>query len=403
MSILTKVLLGFVIVAVFPVIYFAAGVLSNNQAWRAKVATFEKTLVTEKKQNDLLLNGDFTARTANYTPPLPAKGELGVAQLTAARDSLKVGRSRMWYATLSNASLDAAAQTLTVAVEKTDPKEPLLEHGIKDQAQIFLFSNPPFDGMNRSKSAFDKNNHRYLGEFVVNNLVTGPEGIPATANLPLKAAVPLTPEEWNQLSTQGGELVLYDAMPSDQHDVFLGLNEQDIRTYLPDQTAEQFLADGKDIEKFPALKADPELSQSVEDGIDPATGAKIKIFRRPLRRYDLIFRDAAARLTDINNRLLMVNKEFEYAKQADAKAKAQIARLDQIKAAAQEELKVLESEKTIAQAHLAKLEAKVAEMTQELKTQLSTNRRLTEEIAGRKTAMLAVPSADATAQAVVTQ
>jgi len=397
MSILTKILLAFVIIAVFPVVYFAAGVLNINQAWRTKVASLNKMLEADQKQNELLKNGDFKAQTSNYTPPLAPKGELGVAQLTAARDALKVGRSRMWYATLNPQSLDDAAQTLIIQMQGTAPNSPLKEHGIKDQAQIFVFSNPPNDGMNQNKSAFDKSSHHYLGEFTVNNLVVGPEGIPASADLPLKAASPLTAAEWQLLRGGSGELVVYDAMPSDQHDVFLGLSEQEIRTYIPDQTAEQYLADGKDIEKFPALKADPELSQSVVDGVDPTTGAKIKVFHRPLRRYDLIFRDAAARLTAINNRLLMITKELEYAKRAEAKATAQLTKLDEIKAAAQDEMNVLQREQKIAQTHLTALQAKVAELTQELKTQLATNRRLAEEIAGRKTAMLPAPPANATA------
>jgi hypothetical protein len=402
MSILTKVLLGFVVIAIFPVIFLAAGVLNVNNIWRNKVATLTATLEAEQKQNEILKNGDFLARTSTYRPPLKAKGTLGVAQLIAARDALKVGRSRMWQANLNAQSIDEANQAVTIQMVLVPPEPlpvaPLPAHGIKDAAQVFLFSNPTFADIGKTKSAFEKNNHRYLGEFVVSGLVVGPEGVPANNNLPLKATMPMTAEEWQQVRQAGGDIVVYDAMPSDEHDVFLGLTPEEIKTYLPDSSVEQYLADGQDIEKFPALKADPELSQSVEDGVDPSTGAKVKLFRRPLRRYDHIFRDYSDRIVDVSNELLLVTKEFDYAKRAEKRGVEEGMKLDASKLAAEAELKVLQREQAIVKAHLDVLEAKVAELTKELKTQLDTNKRLTEEIAGRKTAMMA-PPADATAQA----
>jgi hypothetical protein len=391
MSILTKILLAFVVIAIFPVIFLSAGVLNVNNVWQKKVADMNRVLDTEQKRNEVLKNGDFTAQTSVYTPPLPEKGKLGVAQLLAARDVLKVGRSRMWFGTVNAAAIDEANQTVSVQIVTNEPKADLIPHGIKDQAQLFLFSNPPFDALNKAKSVFDKNNHRYLGEFAVTGLVVGPEGLPATSALPLKATLPLTTEEWQQIRQGGADIVLYDAMPSDQHDVFLGASEQEIRNFLPDSSVEQYLADGKDIEKFPNLKADPELSLSVEDGVDP-TGAKVKLFRRPLRRYDHIFRDAAERLVDINNELLVVSKEFEYAVRAEKRGVEEGMKLDANKIAAQEELKVLQREQAIAKAHLDTLNKQVADLTQELKNQLATNKRLTEEIAGRKTALMAPPA-----------
>jgi hypothetical protein len=302
----------------------------------------------------------------------------------------------MWYATLTPASLDDAAQTLTLQIETSEPKGPLIEHGIKDQAQVFLFSNPPIDGINKAKSAFDKNSHRYFGEFTVNGLVVGEEGKPANNNLPLRATIKMTDAEWAQLRQGAGDIVLYDAMPSDQHDAFLGFSEEDLRSFLPESTVEQYLADGKDIEKFPNLKNDPELSQAVEDGVDPTTGAAIKVFRRPLRNYDVAFRDFNARLTDINNELVIVSKELEYATRAKTRGEEEIKKLDGLKETANAELAVLQREKAIAEAHLKTLDTKVAELTQELKNQLTTNKRLTEEIAGQKTTMISPPADAAT-------
>jgi hypothetical protein len=388
MSILTKILLALVVIAIFPMVFLAAGVLNVNQVWRSKYSEYETRLMADEAKNVLLENGDFKAQTSNYTPPLPADGELGVAQLTAARDRLKMGRSRMWYARFPNNGADPTAQTVSAEVVDNlkNAFEPAGGHGIKNEAQLFLFSNP--DPKTLDRSEFDKQNHHYFGEFVVTNV--------AGNRLTLQPSVPLTAAEWALFAQGGGELVVYDAMPSDQHEVFIGFDEAELRTFLPDSMVEQYWADGKNIDDFPALKADPELSLSVEDGVDPKTKAKIKVFRRPLRSYDLIFRDAALRLVDINNELLIQQKELEYAERAVIKGNEEVARLDEAKRTAEEELKLLGRERMIAEAHLTALNAKVAELTEELKTQLATNKRLAEDIAGRKTASLA-PTADSTA------
>jgi len=401
MSILTKILLALVVISIFPVLYMGAGVLSVNEIWRKKVASYEKAVAEEKKLVELLTHGDFTAQTSSYTPPLKAKGTLGVVQLTAARDSLKVGRSRMWYGTIDPVTINPADGTLTALLVTSErlPPATVENHGIKDLSAVYVFSNPPVaDGIPRKnwQSAFDKNTHRYLGEFVVNNLVIGPEGLPADYKVPLKATTPLTAADVEAIRQGGADVVIYEAMPSDEHDVFLGHTDDEIRNYVPEKTVDQYLADGKDIEKFPALKADPALSLSVEDGVDPETGSKVKLFRRPLRRYDTIFRDAAELLDDINNQLLVDKKELEYAVRAEARGKEEGLKLDANKLAAEEELKVLASETAIAKIHLEELDAKVKQLTQELKTQLATNKRLTDEIAGRKTAALS-PAAGTTA------
>ena len=46
MSLMTKILMGFVVAAVFPLLYMAAGVLKVNGVWRIKVQQFEKAVAT---------------------------------------------------------------------------------------------------------------------------------------------------------------------------------------------------------------------------------------------------------------------------------------------------------------------------------------------------------------------
>jgi len=76
MSILTKILLGLVVVAVFPLLFFTAAVLKVQHAWRDKIDDFEKVLVKERAENFDLLHGDrvLYVRSFSWLTPDAARG-----------------------------------------------------------------------------------------------------------------------------------------------------------------------------------------------------------------------------------------------------------------------------------------------------------------------------------------
>ena len=108
MSILTRVLLGFVIVAIFPVLYLAAAVLNVNGAWRQKAEQLEAVLATETKAIDELENGDFTARVAKMKPSAREEGKFGIEQREAVRDLLRSRRGRLWYGQITAGTIPGA-------------------------------------------------------------------------------------------------------------------------------------------------------------------------------------------------------------------------------------------------------------------------------------------------------
>lgn len=373
MSLLTKILMGLVVVAVLPVMFFSAAVLRVNEKWRSSVTAYEKAVEQQDKQNFDKLHGDAKARVDRYVPGKLINGNPGVMQYEVARDNLKLGRGRFWYAQPIGDSVDEAAGSFKISildenVEGGGNRQPLKEHNIKDRAFLYLFQLK-HDG---TPDTSDK----YIGEFVVNGLTVDANGVPTDNNLPLKPSLPLTPDQWNMIKGNTNQWLVYEHMPIDDHDVFSDLTEDDIRARLPAAVVEEYLNDDK--EPSDAVLASDKLKQFVIE--DKDTGAKK--FLRPLRDYQQIFRNLALRTAEINDRVAVLKKEKEYADRAKVKAEEMIAGLNARQAKLLEEKKLLEAELTATRNHSMKLDAMLAQLQQELKTRLAENKRLADEIAG---------------------
>lgn len=381
MSLLTKILMGLVVVAVLPVMFFSAAVLRVNQKWRVSVSAYEKAVDQQEQLNFDKLHGDAKARVDRYTPGKLVNGTPGVLQYEVARDNLKLGRGRFWYVLPIGDSVDEAAGKFKISVldenvEAGGNRQPLKEHNIKDRAFLYLFQ------LKHDGSA--DTNDKYLGEFVVDGLTVDADGLPTDNNLPLKPSLPLTPEQWNVIKGNANQWLVYEHMPIDDHDVYSDLSEDDIRARLPDAVEEEYLNDAK--APTDAVLASDKLKQFVIE--DKDTGAKE--FLRPLRDYQQIFRNLALRTAEINDRVAVLKKEKEYADRAKVKAEEMIAALKAREVKLQDEKKLLEAELTATREHGMKLDALLAQLQNELQTRLSENKRLAEEIAGtgQKTALL---------------
>lgn len=381
MSLLTKILLGLVVVAVLPVMFFSAAVLRVNEKWRVSVMGFEKAVEAQEKQNFDKLHGDAKARVDRYIPGKPVNGVPGVKQNEVARDNLKLGRGRFWYAQPIGDSIDDAAGKFKISilddnVEAGGNRQPLKEHNIKDRSFLYLFQLK-HDGT-------PDTNDKYIGEFVVDGLTVGEDGLPTDNNLPLKPSLPLTPDQWNVIKGNANQWLVYEHMPIDDHDVFNDLAEDDIKARLPDAVEEEYLNDDK--APSDAVLANDKLKQFVIE--DKDSGAKK--FLRPLRDYQQIFRNLALRTAEIADRVAVLKKEKEYADRAKLKAEEMIAAMNARQTKLQEEKVRLEAELKATREHSAQLDTLLAKLQQDLKTRLDENRRLADEIAGvnQKTAAL---------------
>ncbi|MGC3966146.1 MAG: hypothetical protein QM775_01870 [Pirellulales bacterium] len=107
MSILTRVLIGLVILATFPVLYLAAQVLNVQNEWHRKIKDLEAAIQKQDAQFKLLTYGDFDAQTHALVPGKPIVGTPGELQWKTARDNIMRGAGRVWYARPQAASISA--------------------------------------------------------------------------------------------------------------------------------------------------------------------------------------------------------------------------------------------------------------------------------------------------------
>ncbi len=386
MSILTKVLLGLALVAIFPVLYLSAGVLNVNHAWRTKVEAFRAAVAAEEKALDDIEHGDFVARAAKLIPGMPEVGKTGVEQRRTVRDLLRARHGRVWYATRDAATIDEAAGTVTMRIFDGNlaGPSPLKEHGITDKSFLYVFQLKHDGTPNPGQD-------RYVGEFVVNGLtVDATSKLPADEKVPVKPSLPMGAEEWEAMRNGSGDWVVYDSMPADLRNPFLGLTDNEIRQRVPEAVAEEFIADDKP--PTDAVRANPVLSQYVQKVTDEK-GNTTEKFLRPLRDYRQYFRDVAARSTELFDRITVLKKEQEYSLRALARTEDAKKALDLRKAQLDAELQALNRETAVAQAQVARLDAGVVQLRKELQDQLIANKRLLEAAAGQKTAALDRPAA----------
>lgn len=405
MSIFTKILIGLVILATLPVIYFAAGVLNVQGAWRAKVIDFEKKIVDTKNKNKELEFGNAAAQNTPYVPGLsyPEDYKPGVKQLETARNNLLLNTGRVWYATCTLPSVSPDTGSLKIKLYNTDvhitdftsapesggrgalklaagadgtPVPP-----IADKTELFIFQMAHNGEMDATKD-------RYVGEFVVDG--------PSDENVSLKPARPMSPAQWDLIlnETKSPQWVVYDKMPVDTHDVFTGLSEKQIRDRVPDSVAIEYLFDRR--KPSAEILADPELAKLVDDAKPTDSG----LFMRPLRDYGLIFRDGRDRLEKMSDELRTLNNDLEFAKRGKET-------LDKIKLIQEakalrlaEEKKLVSAELMVVKEQSEKLAVAVEDMKQELVRLLAeAKRRKGPPPVNGKTAAIPAPDAGAALEA----
>lgn len=371
MSILTKVLIGLVIVSVFPVMYLAASVLNVQTEWHKKVRDLQVALAKQQKEHDLLLHGDFQSQTKELVPGKPVVGTPGLVQWRTARDNMMRGASRVWYGRPQAASISPDTGTLKFEVFDDQvnfdmsARAPLTEHGMLDKMVLYVFqvkhSAEPTPGSDK-----------YLGEFVVN-------GLPPGTNepiIPLKPALPLTAGEWDALKTSAAaaQWIVFDKMPVDSHDVFTGVSEDEIRKLIPAGSVDEYLNDNQ--APTAAVTANPELGKNIVT--DPVT--KKATFVRPLREYQIIFASARTRMADMNDRLQILVKEKQYAEQALVNLKdVTIPALDARKTRLEKEVALVDAELKVVTEHVAKLTEAIDQSQKQIVQLLLENKRKLEQ------------------------
>lgn len=392
MSILTRVLLGFVIVAIFPVLYLAAAVLNVNGAWRQKAEQLEAVLATETKAIDELENGDFTARVAKMKPSAREEGKFGIEQREAVRDLLRSRRGRLWYGQITAGTIPGAPGTLQIRIVDAAGDKELIAHGITDKSILYVFK---MDHEGKVNPGIEAGKDMYFGEFVVDNLtVDATTKLPANANLPIKPTLAPPQADWEALLTRMGftkpaasdpaapapwtvggatDLIIYDAMPRDIRGAFYDATEAEIRSWIPAKVVDEYLSDNK--EPTAAVLSNPEMAKYVQTVTDES-GTEVKRYLRPLRDYREYFREASARAASLSNRIRVLQVEQDYALRALEKTKTAMTALEARKEQLTAEMTKQTAEIAVAQAQAARFQASVADLRKQVEAQLQKVKQL---------------------------
>lgn len=202
-----KVLLGLIVFASLFFLFFAARALKTHQCWRQRVAASEKKWASEEKMRlELLGETDASER-------------VGLRQAKFRLHNLLANRGRVWSHAVPGA-FQAETGNVTVTTEKPNPQ------GMVGTV-LFAFSETPV-----------KDGGRYLGQFTVTSQ--------AEKQLQLQPSEMMTHAEVQRLQkSTNGPWILYDILPSDDHETFAGLDEATKRAMLPASSVEEYLTDGQ--------------------------------------------------------------------------------------------------------------------------------------------------------------
>lgn len=363
MTIVSKVVLGFVFIAAFAFLWFSARTLKTHEVWRTayeKVAASKISLEKEKRQ---LQFGGSERKGPNGE-------DLSLGKLKAEEElyNATIHRGRVWR----NAHFDGADPLgLRFRIELPAP------HTLAVGDILYIFdARPVADG------------GQYLGEFTVK---AAPEGQPTIVVVPMFLPSQQRPQLVARFQTKleaslrpETPFTLYDTLPQDRHDLYAGYTDQQLEQILPAETVDEFKRDGK-----PAAADDPEDRVATDDKGD-------RVYRRPLRDYFKLyakeFSDLVVNTDEIagyKNDLASL-QSVNTALEAEIEArKAEKAVVDQAISAAKAEVEAVSQHQTKLDEELATLKKQVEESYARLKQQESELAKLYE--AGLKKAETAAP------------
>ncbi len=257
MSIWSKVLIGLIMVTGIGFFYMAASTLQIQRAWREEVRKYEKALAQVRKQNRELKEGAEAAEAA---------AAMGIRQAEMELHKVLIDRGRVWYGCKPERPADPKTGEVKVAVTFPNP------HRIKDKTVLYVFEE-------KAREA----GGAYLGEFqakaVADKQVTLEPVTTTTADG--KLVVGMTARELKRLAASNGTWTMYEVMPIDSHEIFVGLEDAKLKALVPAASYAEYAKDGK-----PAAANDP-AERIVE--VQAADGSKSKVYQRQLADYGVLF------------------------------------------------------------------------------------------------------------------
>jgi chromosome segregation ATPase len=256
---------------------------------------------------------------------------------------------------------------------------------------VYLFEQgpaqlPAADGKPRGR--------QYLGEFRVRDA--------AAQQATLVPVNPLDGFEQQRLAASRAPWVIYETMPSDRHEIFAGMTEEQLKQRIPAKSVQEYIRHGKE--------ATPDDDEARQVGYD-ADGKRLppnQLANAAKRLYQRRLRDYATEFDELTRRRV----EMDVARaeiQADiARLTAAVASAKELQAFREDELRRLRSdlagiqkERQAIEQHLAQVEQQVARARQLLAETLRHNSELVRRLAGEDRTTRAIEGNPAHAQPAI--
>ena len=322
MSIWNKVLLFLIAFASLALFWLSAWMLKCDKNWRDLAVKYDREISKIQAENAL--------------------GEARIAQTHAELAKLVVARNRAWYhCEPQKITKDDKAGTASVKVTIKSPDP----HGIAEKAVLYVF-----------EESNDKEQGQYLGEFKVTG-VSGKE-------IGLTLAFKPTEADMKKLGKPVKLWTLYDVLPRDHRETLAELTEEQKKTLLPADTAEEFVKDGR-----PAAADDP-------------AGRKIDgKYVRPLRDYASLFQAYRMEIAVLQDFVEAKTRDVQLVEDALADAKRQVQFLKDQKVVVTGEKEKFAAQLDAVDVHFKKVKEILDALTDEAKKLIDDNKAMAGQIA----------------------
>ncbi len=226
MSLWNKILVWLIGVAALPMLFLAMWTLKTHKYWAELAQRHERRIEQLGDESQRLAEG------------LQKEGELvepGIRQVNLELYKLLLDRRRAWFhcdPKLIKVGDNGTAE-ITLSIEQPVP------HGIADKnkkAVVYAF-----------EEADVQKKGQYLGEFAASGVDNKRVLLTPTAKLTTREINRL-----KKLAKTKGPWVLYEMLPRDNHELFAGLGDEQLKALLPAGVLPEYLKDGK-----PAAPDDP--------------------------------------------------------------------------------------------------------------------------------------------------
>lgn len=345
--------------------FLSAELLRINAVLRSKVNKLESDLAKVEADNDALEHGteDSTIIARLQNTPWPNEAETPIKEGVDSMMSLGElehelnlrtrSRGRVWRKVMP-AGIQPTGD-IKIGVESPAPS------GIAADTVVFLFEEgePTLPAAGAAPRG-----PQYLGEFRVTEA--------AAQGATLQPVLPLDDFERQRLAGSRGPWAMYEVMPTDRHEIFDRLSEDDLKKQLPPQSVNEYLRHGKE-------------ANADDDDFRKVAGTEGNmLYQRRLRDYALEFDQLAKQRAILATDLEGVNLDI-------ARLKSSLTVAEQLQTFRKEEIRKLNTvltgvkkEHEAIAAHLKQIEQQLAKAEALLAETLRRNREMARELAARQ-------------------